>query len=171
MKAVGKPKAKVVVCKDPRFHGTSEALKWEWVKQALDRHRGMVDLFLLCVDRDGNKNRRTSLDQIESSANVEIGPGRGFFAENAWQEVEVWLLAGHDLPPEWDWKEVRKEPHPKERYYLPFAEMRGVIDHPGEGRGKLAREAAARYDRIRNKCQEDVRNLQTRIQSWLDQRP
>ena len=31
MKVVGKPKAKVKVCKDPRFHGTGEALKWEYI--------------------------------------------------------------------------------------------------------------------------------------------
>ena len=37
MKAAGKPRAKVKVCKDPRFHGTSEALNWESIKQVLDR--------------------------------------------------------------------------------------------------------------------------------------
>jgi hypothetical protein len=47
MKAVGKSRAEVKVCKDPRFHGTGEALKWESIKQAIDRHEGMVDLFLL----------------------------------------------------------------------------------------------------------------------------
>jgi hypothetical protein len=170
LKAVGKPRAKVKVCKDPRFHGTGEALKWESIKQALDRHRGMVDLFLLCVDRDGNVNRRITLDHLEKQAQAEIGAGRLFLAENAWQEVEVWLLMGHDLPAEWNWKKVRAEVHPKELYYLPFAERRGVLDLPGEGRGKLAREAALRYDRIRQRCREDVQNLEKRITNWLDQR-
>jgi hypothetical protein len=47
MKAVGKGLAKVKVCKDPRFHGTSEALRWEFIEQALSRHQGMVDVFIL----------------------------------------------------------------------------------------------------------------------------
>ncbi len=170
MTALGRPQAKVKVCKDPRFHGTGEALKWEFIKEVLDRHRGMVDLFVLCVDRDGNPHRRTVLDQLEMRAKAVIGDSRAFLAENAWQEVEVWLLAGHDLPKDWTWKHIRTEVHPKERYYLPFAERRGVIDMPGEGRGKLAAEAASRYDRIRQRCKEDVHNLESRLKSWLETR-
>jgi len=45
----------------------------------------MVDLFLLCVDRDGNTTRRAKLDNIEGKAR-EILPDKKFFlAENAWQ--------------------------------------------------------------------------------------
>src|SRR5208337_5580660 len=86
MKRAGKPKAKVKVCKDPRFHGTGEALKWDYIEQALSRHRGMVDLFLLCVDRDGNANRQVVLGNLENQAAAAIGKGRAFLAENAWQE-------------------------------------------------------------------------------------
>lgn len=168
MKSVGKPKAKVKVCRDPRFHGTGEALKWEYVEQALRRHRGMVDLFLLCVDRDGNANRQVVLGNLEDQAAAVTGKGRAFLAENAWQEVEVWLLMGHDLPPKWDWKKIRKETHPKETYYLPFAEGRKVIDLPGEGRDKLAREAALHYDRIRMRCKEDILRLEGRVRAWIE---
>ena len=167
MAEVGRPRAKVLVCKDPRFHGTSHALKWEWIEQALDRHRGMVDLFLLCVDRDGEIGRRTQLDRIEALAAEKVGPDRIFLAENAWQELEVWILAGHDLPREWDWNTIRAERDPKEYYFQPFAERRGVLDQPGQGRGKLAIEAAARYDRIRSLCKEDVLNLESRIKQRL----
>jgi len=167
MKSVGKPKAKVKVCRDPRFHGTCEALKWEYIEQALKRHRGMVDLFLLCVDRDGNAHRQVVLGNLENQAKTVIGTGRAFLAENAWQEVEVWLLMGHDLPPKWDWKKIRKEIHPKERYYLPFAEGRGVLDLPAEGRDKLAREAALHYDQIRGRCKEDIQRLEGRILEWI----
>ena len=170
MKAVGKPKAKVKVCRDPRFHGTSEALKWEYIEQALSRHRGMVDLFLLCVDRDGNAHRQVVLANLENQAKTVIGEGRAFLAENAWQEVEVWLLMGHDLLPKWDWKKIREEIHPKETYYLPFAESRGVLDLPGEGRDKLAREAASHYDRIRGRCKEDIQRLEDRIRAWTEDR-
>ncbi|MGC8638243.1 MAG: hypothetical protein ACP5XB_00010 [Isosphaeraceae bacterium] len=171
MKALGKSNSKVKVCKDPRFHGTGEALKWESIKQALDRHRGMVDLFLLCVDRDGEKNRRDRLDGIEKNASGVVGENRCFLAENAWQEVEVWLLMGHDLPPKWNWKKIRAEVHPKETYFQPFAKSRGVLDLPGEGRDKLAREAATRYDRIRSRCKEDVQRLENRIREWIEKQP
>jgi hypothetical protein len=167
MKAVGKLQAYVEVCKDPRFHGTSQALRWEFIQQALSRNAGMFQLYLLCVDRDGNANRRVVLGKLEKQAMSVIGEDRAFLAENAWQEVEVWLLMGHDLPPKWDWKKIRAEIHPKETYYLPFAESRGVLDLPGEGRDKLAREAASRYDRIRGRCKEDIQRLEARIRDWL----
>ena len=170
MKSVGKPKAKVKVCRDPRFHGTSEALKWEYIEQALSRHRGMVDLFLLCVDRDGNAHRQVVLGNLENQAKTVIGRGHAFLAENAWQEVEVWLLMGHDLLPKWDWKKIREEIHPKETYYRPFAESRGVLDLPGESRDKLAREAASHYDRIRVRCKEDIQRLEIRIRDWTEDR-
>jgi hypothetical protein len=170
MNAVGRPRAKVKVSKDPRFHGTSEALKWEFIEQALSRHRGMFDLCLLCVDRDGDNNRQAKLANLESQARNAIGEGRAFLAENAWQEVEVWLLMGHALPRRWDWRQIREEVHPKERYYLPFAERRGMLDLPDEGRDELAREAAARYGQIRGRCKEDIQRLEARIRDWIGNR-
>jgi hypothetical protein len=97
-----------------------------------------------------------------------IGDERAFLGENAWQEVEVWLLAGHDLPKDWNWSKIRDEANPKEHYYRPFAKQLNVLNMPGEGRGKLAEEAASRYDGIRKKCKEDVLNLESRIRSWLE---
>jgi len=167
MKEIGAPKAKVKVCKEPRFHGTSDALSWEYISVAVNRHRGIVDLFLLCVDRDGDSNRRAVLDHLENQARYVLGDGRAFLAENAWQEIEVWILMGHDLPAKWDWRKIRAEVHPKERYYQPFAERRGMLDLPGEGRDKLAREAALRYGRIRGRCKEDIQRLECRIRDWI----
>jgi hypothetical protein len=170
MRAAGKPQARVVVCVDPRFHGTSQALRWQFIQQALSRNAGMFHLYLLCVDRDGDVNRQGVLDSLEIQARTFIARDRAFLAEHAWQEIEVWLLAGHDLPRKWVWKAIRDEPHPKERYYLPFAESRGVLDLPGEGRDKLAREAASHYDRIRGRCKEDIQRLESRIRAWTEDR-
>jgi hypothetical protein len=122
----------------------------------------------LCVDRDGEVSRQDVLASLEQRAKREVGKDRAFLAENAWQEVEVWLLMGHDLPRKWKVKRIREEVHPKERYYQPFAESRGVLDLPAEGRDRLAREAATRYDRIRSRCIEDVRRLENRIRSWIE---
>jgi hypothetical protein len=85
-------------------------------------------------------------------------------------KVEVWLLVGHDLPRKWNWRTIRAEVHPKERYYQPFAESRGVLDLPDEGRDKLAREPASRYDRIRRRCKEDIQRLEGRIRDWIGDR-
>ncbi len=167
MRVAGKPQARVDVCDDPRFHGTSQALKWQFIQQALSRNARIYHLYLLCVDRDGDANRQSVLDSLEKQAKAAVGRDRTFLAENAWQEVEVWLLAGHVLPRKWAWRAIRDEVHPKETYYLPFAESRGVLDLPSEGRDKLAREAASRYDRIRRRCKEDIKRLEDRIRDWI----
>src|SRR5207249_1096517 len=106
--------------------------------------------FILCVDRDGIGGRRAVLDNLENEAAGLLNESQLFLSENAWQEIEVWVLAGLELPPKWSWKRVREEANPKEIYYLPFAKVRKVIDHPWEGRKVLAREAATHYRRIRN---------------------
>lgn len=165
---VGYAKAKVEVCRDPLVGGISEALKWEVIQAILARYQWQVDLFLLCVDRDGSETRGEALRGLEDKASGMLGAGSFFLAEQAWQELEVWVLAGHDnLPGEWNWKEIRTEHHPKERYYVPFAKLAHCFDHPAEGRGTLAEQAARRYRRIRTLCPEDIGNLETRVAQVL----
>ncbi|NLX54788.1 MAG: hypothetical protein GXY58_06720 [Planctomycetaceae bacterium] len=161
--AIGKPRANVRVCQDPLLGGVTEALKWERIKEILDLYRGMVQVFLLIVDRDGQDGRQIALNTLEKKAVAALPEDRIFFAENAWQEVEVWLLAGHDLPKAWSWQDIRQDPNPKEAYFLPFAENRGVTDEPGQGRKSLAREAAGNYAKIRSRCTEDVVALEKRL--------
>ena len=96
-KSIGRT-VKVEVCMEPLLGGVSEALRWERIQEILDLHRGMVQGFLLIVDRDKNSTRRKALDQLELQAARELPPGRWFFGECAWEEIEVWLLAGHSLP-------------------------------------------------------------------------
>jgi hypothetical protein len=130
----------------------------------------MFDLCLLCVDRDGDPDRRAKLLNLENRATRVIGHGRAFLAENAWHEVEVWMLMGHDLPRGWNWRTIRQEIHPKERYCQPFAKCRGLLDLPDEGRDLLAREASTRYGPIRGRCEEDVKRLEDRIRDWIGSR-
>ena len=164
---VGKPRSKVVVCKDPRLGGISQALNKERIEEIINRYKGMVDLFLLCVDRDGVNGRQTRLRELELQANDLLPEDRCFLAENAWQEIEVWALAGLDLPRDWSWQDVRAEPNPKERYFEPIAKTRGLLEGPGEGRKTLGIEAARRYDRIRQLCPEDIQTMENRIKDWL----
>jgi hypothetical protein len=154
---------RVEVCQDPLLGGVSEALKWERIREIIEQYAWKVHLFLLCVDRDGQAGRRTALDAIETQAQAILPAGVRLLAENAWQEIEVWVLAGHDLPADWNWRVIRNEPNPKELYYRPYANLRKVQLSPGEGRRQLAEEAARRYARIRTLCPEDIGALERRI--------
>lgn len=162
---MGRPRAKVEVCRDPLLGGVGEALKSELIQDIVDQYKGMTDIFILCVDRDGDENRgrRQRLDQIEG----EFGNGRTFLTENAWEEVETWLLAGLDLPKHWLWAKVRAEIHVKEAYFEPLAAQRGVAKGPGSGRKKLADEATRNISKIRQKCPEDFDALARRLEALL----
>jgi hypothetical protein len=93
MEFIGKPRAKVMICQDPLLGGINEALKWENIESIINQYP-MVDLFLLCVDRDGKEGRKSALDKIENQAGNILGDRQLLLAENAWQEIEVWVLAG-----------------------------------------------------------------------------
>lgn len=167
MSYVGHPHAVVRVLTDPLLGGISQALNRDRLQEILARYQGMTDLFLLCVDRDGQAGRRRSLDAIEEFAEGLLPKGRLFLAENAWQELEVWVLAGHDLPG-WQWTEIREEVNPKEIYFEPYARQRGLTMEPGGGRKTLAQEAARRYGRLRQLCKEDLKALEAKVQQRLE---
>ena len=154
-------RARVKICRDPLLGGIGEALKSERIQEIVDQHGGMTDIFILCVDRDGNRRRRTRLDRIEA----EFGNGRTFLAENAREEVETWVLAGLDLPRGWRWADVRAEVHVKERYFDVLARERGVADGPGGGRKTLGEESARNIPAIRQKCPEDFDALARRLEA------
>ena len=154
--------ASVDVCIDPLLGGVSEALRSDRLQEIVDQYEGMIDLFILCVDRDGVLPRRGRLDQIEA----EFGDERQrFLAENAWEELETWVLAGLKLPSDWRWSKVRAEVSVKERYFAVLAQQRGVADGPGQGRMRLGEEAARNIRTIRQKCREDFDHLAQRIQT------
>ena len=153
-------RARVRVCQT-LLGGIGEALKSERLEEIIQQYEGTADIFILCVDRDGVKSRRQRLDQLEA----EFGNGQVFLAENAWEELETWLLAGLDLPSDWRWQDVRAEVHVKETYFQPLANERGVSDSPGGGRQILGEEASRRIDAIRQKCPEDFDSLARRIEA------
>ena len=157
---IGNRRARIRICQDPLLGGVGEALKSERIQEIVEQHQGMTDVFILCVDRDGVTGRRQRLNEIEES----FGNGRTFLAENAWEEIETWALAGLDLPKEWNWADVRAEINVKERYFDVLAEQRGVADGPGRGRKDLGKEAAQRIRAIRQKCAEDFDSLARRIE-------
>ena len=158
LRDIGRPSLRVEVCLDPVLGGVGEALKSERLQEIVEQYP-TVDIFILCVDRDGVVGRRQRLDQIEAEF------GDAFFAENAWEEIETWLLAGVELPTDWNWNDVRAEVHVKEAYFEPFAALRGLTDALGGGRKQLSEEAASRIPAIRQKCPQDFDSLAKRIES------
>ena len=155
---LGTRSVRVRVCQDPLLGGIDEALKLERLREIIERYP-MVDIFVLCVDRDGIVQRRQRLDQIEEEF------GSPFLAENAWEELETWVLAGLDLPSNWRWGDVRAEVEVKERYFEPLVAQRGLSDSPGGGRKVLDEEASRRIDTIRQKCPDDVDALARRLRT------
>ncbi len=167
MRFLEKPYVRVEICEDPVLGGVGEALKWERIKEIVEEYDWEVDLFLLCIDRDGVAGRRARLDEIEASASKILRPRHCFLAENAWQEVEIWVLAGHDLPHHWVWRDIRAEIDLKEKYFEPFLRQHLLNEAPADGRRILAEEAARHYSRIRQRCPEDVGALEERIREWI----
>ena len=163
-RSAGRPRASVRVCQDPLLGGVTEAMKPDRLAEIFERYDGMTDIFILCVDRDGDTHRRTALARLEE----RFGNGRVFLAENAWEELEAWILAGVDLPADWRWADVRVEVHVKEEYFDVLAARRGVADHPGGGRKLLAEEAGRRINAIRQKCPEDFDALARRIEAEIE---
>ena len=161
--SMGKPNARVQVCRDPLLGGVSEAMKPENLQDVVDQHEGMTDIFILCVDRDGEEGRRQRLDELEDM----FENGRNFLSECAWEEIETWALAGLQLPNGWNWADVRAEIHVKETYFDPLAKKRGVADGPDRGRKALGEEAARHIPAIRSKCPEDFDALAERLRTRL----
>ena len=158
-RSIGKPRTRILVCEHPVLGSVDEVLKSSRIAEVVVRHRGMVQLFILCVDRDGKVGRRGRLDQIES----EFRNSRVLLAENAWEELETWVLAGVDLPSNWEWDTVRAEVHVKERYFEPLVAQLGLADTAGAGRRPLGEQAARRIGAIRQKCPEDFDHLARRL--------
>ncbi|MDE0384392.1 MAG: hypothetical protein OXI22_10950 [Defluviicoccus sp.] len=158
---MGRRNVRVRVCQDPLLGGVDEALKSERIQEVVEQHDGMTDIFILCVDRDGVLGRRQRLDQLEG----EFANDRTFLAQNAWEEIETWVLAGLDLPRGWRWADVRAEVQVKERYFDVLADGRGVADGPGGGRETLGDEAARNITAIRQKCPEDFDALAQRLEA------
>ena len=159
LKSLGKNRVRIDVCRDPLLGGVDQALNADCLREILDQYGGMTDLFILCVDRDCKPGRRDRLDELENM----FGRDHTFFAENAWEEIETWMLAGLTLPKGWRWKDVREECHVKEQYFEWIANLRGVSDGPGRGRKALGEEASRNISAIRSKCSEDFDVLACRI--------
>ncbi len=165
MRRLERPSANVRVLTNPLLGGLDQAVRLEMLMSIVDQYP-LVDSFLLLVDRDGKEGRRRVLDAREREVGETLGAGRGFFAQEAWQEIEVWGLASQQLPEGWRWSEIRNDPHPKEHYYDVFAGERGIANTLAGGRRQIGRDVSSQYAKIRSRCPE-LRTLESRIRGWL----
>ena len=161
---MGRRRAKVRVAQE-RLRGVGQALNIERIAEIVDRYRGEVRVIVLCVDRDGEEDRRLRLANIEREIETRFGDGLDFLAADAWEEIEAWVLAGLDLPGDWRWTDVRAEVQVKERYFDRMAESLGLAEEHGGGRERLGKIAARRIATIRQKCPEDFGNLARRLEA------
>ena len=155
-----RPSIHIQICRNPLLGGVGEALKSDRIAEIVAKYRGMIDIFILCVDRDGVVGRRHRLDLLEA----EFAGSGPLLAENAWEELETWVLAGINLPSQWRWAAVRAAVDVKERYFEPLVVQRGLTDGPGGGRRALGDEASRHMDAIRQKCPEDFDSLARRLE-------
>ncbi|HEX3017161.1 MAG TPA: hypothetical protein VHP31_04835 [Caproicibacter sp.] len=155
-------RANVRVCRNPRLTGLSQCMNYDNISHIISMYP-MVDLYLLLVDRDGDENRRIRLNNLENRVNDSLTNNKKFMAENFYQEVEVIALAGQTLPTEWSWQDVRQEPNPKEKYFIPFTKLNNYYCHPYNGRKLIMQRSLLNWRRMRSLCPEDVETLISRI--------
>ena len=160
----GRANPTIQVCRDPNFGGISEALKIERLRTDVIARYPMVDLFVLLVDRDGKAGREVTLANIETELTEEMAQRNGrFLAELARQEVEVFVLAGHDLPEGWTWQEIRADADVKNTAFQDLVKAMDTGKLPHYGRKKLMAEGIRNWARIRSRCPEDIGSLIERL--------
>lgn len=152
--------AKVEVLPEPRLRGASDALNAATLREIVVDNP-MVDLFLLLVDRDCDRDSNEAKVRTREQEHA----GR-LLACCAWQEIEVWMLAAHKEKLDATWNEVRSECDPKERFAEPLLKSLGSS---GPGRGRKAAMRSVKLSSLLT-CGE-LEQLRVRLIDWRDARP
>jgi len=166
LRELKKAQANVRVLRDPNLGGVERALKSEELSRILDRNKGMYQLILLLVDRDGKVGRRNQLVALERQFGPTLPAKCCFLAEVAIEEIEVWASAGVDLLDGWRMEEVRKLHNPKEDYFSLLAKHLAVATGQSGGRRHMGKEAGKNIDRVLTRCPE-LKHLSSRISDFL----
>lgn len=157
-----------VTASQERLGSVEEAMDTTRLLPIIESHQGMVDLFILIVDRDCRApgrprggDRAHALAHLEQTiaASGALGAGQRFITCQAVEELETWLLAAFDDLP---WSKIRDHCDPKEVYFEPLAQARGLVENVGGGRQELMREALGRFKRIWQLCPE-LQHLAARL--------
>lgn len=164
MEDIGRP-AKVEVLRDPKMRGADEALNAEVVAAIIEDNQAMIDLFLLMIDRDCNRqSHETRLaTRVGEHPHVLLGCA-------AVEKVETWMLALHRAELKASFSDVRAECEPKERFAEPFLAGKGWTTEVGGGRKHAMRALAGQWAGLLQVC-PDVAALRDRVRAWLAARP
>jgi hypothetical protein len=158
MQEVGKPKAQVLVLRDPKTGGFEQACDLIRSGGLIARY-GYYDLWLFLPDGDKSADLQ-SLEECVANQKARL------IASYLKPEVEVTLIAGHPKADSRNWKEKREHPRFKEEIFSPFLVENGNKGAPGEGREKLMWDALRNYDRIKQLVPE-LADLESRINAAL----
>lgn len=150
--------ARVDVLPEPRLRGTGMALDAQIIA-GIVTNNPMVDLFLLIVDRDCNREG----NEEQAAARQREHQGK-LIACLAVQEVEVWLLALYTDRLGARLTEVRAHCDPKERWAEPLLDELGR-EGPGRGRKRAMRVLASNWRRLRARCPE-LASLQKAVRAF-----
>ncbi len=156
-------RASVQVLPEPRLRGSGQALDEELVRSIV-RANPMVDLFVLAVDRDCDREGNDGRAAQRASEH----PGK-LLACVARQEVEVWMLALHRDRLGVGFTDVRAECDPKERFAEQLLDDLGNRDGPGAGRKAAMRQLAGNLRGLLAVCDELAR-LREDIEAWASAR-
>jgi len=162
MSACGKPKARISILANPRTQGYEHA-KALLRSELITRYK-FVDLLLFLPDADG-KDRAAELAALEAQASQV---GTKLLCCAAREELETWLLAGHNDKLDLPWPDVRANTSVKEAVFEPFLEQYGDPRQPGAGRENLMRAAVVNYAGIKAKCPE-IAQLEERIRGIMQE--
>ena len=153
--------ARVDVLPEPRLRGAGDALDKAVVAEIV-ANNPMTDLFVLVVDRDCNRQKNE-----ERAREREAEHAERLVACVAVQELEVWLLALHHdkLPQGTQWRQVRAECDPKERWANGVLAQLGT-QGPGGGRKRAMRAVqGGGLKTLLSRCDE-VRHLREALRVW-----
>lgn len=160
-------RARVLMLTDPHMRGVDQALDASTIDTIVGKYP-MVDLFLLMVDRDGDRLGNT----VKARQREVEYPGR-LVACLAVEEVEVWMLALHrdDLRQTLGarWPEVRAHHDPKEAYAAPFIQTKGWATGVGRGRKQAMQALPTQWNSLLQVCDE-LAVLKRRLEGWVQGR-
>jgi hypothetical protein len=155
----GKPKAQVLILRDPKTGGFSDACDLIQSGKLRDRY-GYYDLWLFLPDGDQARVLQTLEDGVKDQKARLI-------ASYLTPEVEVTLIAGHPQADTKGWQAKKEHPRFKEDIFVPFLTEFGNPTAPGDGRQRLMLEALKNYPRIKQLVPE-VADLEKRIATALE---
>lgn len=160
----GLKNTRIDVLRDPHLRGIDQALEPAGVRAILDDNP-MVDLFLIVVDRDCDRQQSSA----RAAAREAEHPDRLLTAV-AVEELEVWMLALHKDALPTRWSEIRAECDPKEVYAETFLRASGWSTALGRGRVAAMRGLAGkRWTSLSGLCPE-LGELLDRPRAWSRRR-